>query len=73
MGVIEGIREILAGAPRQLVFNVRMKVLFDSLIGLVVIALQGQEIVATLLSYLGSNGGLTTHGINRHDTACDGE
>src|SRR5437870_6829399 len=46
--VIEGIKEILAGAPGQVRFDVRMAVLFDSLIGLFVIALQGQEVVTFL-------------------------
>ena len=34
MRVIEGIKEVLGGAPRQRVLDVRMKVLLDSLIGL---------------------------------------
>src|SRR5262249_614423 len=46
-----------------------MKVLFDGGIGLFVIPLQGQKIVATLIADLRSDGRLTAHSINRHNTA----
>ena len=72
MRVIEGIKEILAVTPRELVFNVLMKVLFGRRIGLFVITLQGQEIVAALSADLRSDGRLTAHSIDRHNTAFDG-
>ena len=71
--VIEGIKEILAGAPGQVMFDVRMEVLFDCLIGLFVITLQGQEVVAFLGPDLPSDGRLAAHGIDRHKTAFDSE
>src|SRR5262249_44020826 len=73
MRVIEGIKEVLGGAPRQLVLDVRMKVLLDSLIGLFVIALQRQEVVAFLSSDLTCDGRLAAHGIHGHNTPFDGE
>jgi hypothetical protein len=38
-----------------------------------VIALECQEIVATLVQDVRSNGGLTAHRINGDNAACDGE
>ena len=73
MRVIEGIKEILGSAPGQLVLDVLMKVLFDSGIGLFVIALQCQEIVAALGLDLVRDGRLTSHRIDSHNTAFDGE
>src|SRR5439155_2469936 len=61
------------GAPRQLVLDVRMKVLLDSLIGLFVIALQRQEVVAFLGSDLTCDGRLAAHGIHGHHTPFEGE
>jgi len=72
MRVIEGIKEVLGRAPGQLVFDVLMKVLFDRSAGLFVMALQGQEIVATLVPNLLSDGRLTAHRINGHQTTFDG-
>ena len=72
MGIIEGIKEILGGAPGELMFDVLMEVPFDSRIGFFVIALQGQEIVPTLRPDLASDGGLTAHRINGNNTAFDG-
>ena len=39
MRVIEGIKEILGGAPGYLVFNVLMEVLFDSTVRFFVVGL----------------------------------
>jgi hypothetical protein len=72
MRVIEGIKEVLGRAPSQLVFDVLMKVLFDRSVGLFVVALQGQEIVATLVPNLRSDGRLTAHRIDGHNTTFDG-
>jgi hypothetical protein len=57
----------------QLVFDVRMKVSFDGLIGLFMITLQGQQVVASLRLDLARNGRLASHRINGHNTAFDGE
>jgi len=73
MRVIEGIKEVLGGAPRQLVLDVRMKVLLDSLLGLFVIALQRQEVVAFLSPDLTCDGRLAAHGIHGHNTPFEGE
>src|SRR5919199_533459 len=43
MRVIEGIKEILGGAPGHLGFNVLMEVLFDSMVRFFVVGLQGYE------------------------------
>jgi len=71
--VIEGSKEMLGVAPRQLVFDVLMQVLFDRSVGLLVITLQGQERVASLLPNLASNGRLAAHGIHGHNPAFDRE
>src|SRR5919202_2304884 len=73
MGIIEGIKEILGGAPGELMFDVLMEVPFGRRIGFFVIAFQGQEIVTALRPDLTSDGGLTAHRINGHNTAFDGE
>ena len=70
--VIEGIKEVLGRAPGQLVFDVLMQVLFDRRIGLFVIALQGQEIVATLVPDVLRDGCLTAHRIDGDNTALEG-
>jgi hypothetical protein len=70
--VIEGIKEVLGSTPGQVGFDVLMQVLFDRRIGLCVIALQGQEIVATLVPDVLRDGGLTAHRINGDNTALDG-
>ncbi len=72
MRVIEGIKEILGGTPGEMMFNVLMEVSFDGSRGFFVVALQGQEIVPTLRPDLASDGGLTAHRINGHNTAFDG-
>jgi hypothetical protein len=69
--VIEGIKETLAGTPGQVVFDMLMKVLFDRGIGLFVVPLQGQEIVAVLITDVRRDGRLTAHGIDRQKTAFD--
>src|SRR5215813_8044782 len=69
---VERIKEVLGIAPRDIVLNVLMKVLFDRRVGLFVIALQGQEIVATLVLNLLRDGCLTAHRINRDNTTFDG-
>src|SRR5262245_10806197 len=69
--IIEGIKEVLGRTPVQLVFNVLMKGLFDRSISLFVVALQGQEIVATLVPNLRSDGRLTAHRIDGHNTTFD--
>jgi hypothetical protein len=71
--VIAGIKEMLGGAPCQLVFDVLMKVLFDRSVGLCVIAFQCQEVVAALVLALARDGRLAAHGINGHNTAFDSE
>src|SRR5262245_32763123 len=52
--------------------NVLMKVLCDRSIGLCVVALQGQEIVAPLVPNLLRDGRLTAHRIDGHNTTFDG-
>ena len=65
-------KKVLGSAPGQLVFDVLMKVLFDRRIGLFVIALQGQEIVATLVPDVLRDGCLTAHRIDGDNTALEG-
>ena len=50
-----------------------MKVPFNRSVGLFVVALQGQEIVAPLALDLASNGRLASHRIDGHNKAFDGE
>jgi hypothetical protein len=71
--VIEGIKAMLAGAPGQVMFEVHMAVLFESRIGLCVIALQGQAVVPFVGPDLPREGRLAAHGLERHHTACEGE
>jgi hypothetical protein len=51
--------------------DVLMKVLGDGRVGLFVILLQCQEIVASRVQELCGNLGLAAHGINGHNTAVD--
>ena len=73
MGVVERIKEIVRIAPRHIVLDMAMKVLGNSLVGLFMIVLSCQEIVAALLQNLGGDLGLAAHGIDRHNTALNGE
>jgi hypothetical protein len=50
-----------------------MKVPSDSIVGLFVITLQCQEVVASLRLDLARDGRLAAHRINSHNTAFDGE
>ena len=70
--VIEGIKEMLGGAPGQLMLDVLMKGLFDCDIRLFVIGFQGQEVVAALGAYLACDSRLAAHSIDGHKTAFDG-
>ena len=72
MQVIEGIKEIFGVTPGQLVFDVLMKVLFDRSVGLFVVALQGSEIVASLVQDLVSDSRLTSHRLDGDNTAFKG-
>ena len=56
----------------SIVLNVLMKVLCDRRVGLFVIALQGQEIVATLVPDVLRDGCLTAHRIDGDNTALEG-
>jgi hypothetical protein len=44
--VIKSIKKILVVPPGQMVFDLLMKVSFDGRLGLFMVALQGEEIVA---------------------------
>ena len=71
--VIKGIKEILGVPPGQMVFDLLLKVGFDGRVGLFIVALQGEEIIAALVSHLGRDRRLTVHGINGHDTPFEGK
>ena len=73
MGVIKRVKEILRIASGEIVLDVLMKVLCHGSVGLFVIALQGQEIVAALGEDLVRNRRLTAHRIDGDDTTFDGE
>src|SRR5215813_6785936 len=62
--VVKHIKEIVRIAPREIVLDLLMKVLGNSCIGLFVIVLECQEVVAALVQDLRSNGRLTAHRIN---------
>jgi hypothetical protein len=59
--------------PSEMRFNVLMQMLGDRSIGLFVMTLQCQAIVAALVPNLASDGRLAAHGIDRHNTPFDGE
>jgi hypothetical protein len=71
--VVKRIKEIVRITPREIVLDLWMNVRLDSCVCLLVIALECQEIGATLAQDLRSNGGLTAHRINGDNAACDGE
>jgi len=73
VGVVERIKEIVRIAPREIVLDMLMKVLGNSCVGLFVIVLECQEVVAALVQDLLSNGRLTAHRINGDDAAFDSE
>src|SRR5687768_5412348 len=52
MGVIERVKEIVLVPPREIVFDLLMKVLFNSRIGFCLMAFECEEIVASLLQDL---------------------
>src|SRR5687768_11304096 len=64
---------MLGSAPREIVRDVLMKVLGDRSVGLFVIVLQRQEVIASLVQDLCRNLRLASHGINGHNTAVDGQ
>jgi hypothetical protein len=73
VGVIKRVTEIPRLSPGQIVLDVLMKVLGDGGIGLFVIALQGQEIVASLGEELVRDSRWTSQCIDGDNTAFDGE
>ena len=73
MRVVERVKEILGIAPGQSVLNVLMKVLGDGRVGLCMVILQGEEVVAALVQDLGGDMGLASHRIDGHKTALDGQ
>jgi hypothetical protein len=71
VSVVERIKEIGRIAPREIVLDLRMKVLGNSCRGLFVIVLACQEVVATLVQDLRRNGRLTAHRIDGDNAAFD--
>ena len=64
---------MLGIAPREIVLDVLMNVLGDRSVGLFVMVLQRQEVIASLVQDLCRHRGLASHGINGHHTAVDGQ
>ena len=71
MGVIERVKEIVLVPPREMVFDILMKVLFNSRIGFLMIAFECEEIVASLLQDLLGDMGLASHGLDSDNASFD--
>src|SRR5262249_8986494 len=73
VGGVECIKEIVLIAPRNIMLDMLMKMRLDCCVGLLVVVLKCQEVVAVLVQDLLSNGRLTAHRINSDDAAFDSE
>ena len=73
VGGVEGIEEGVRISQAEVVLDVVVKVSGDGTVGPFVIALEGDEIIALLVADLLDDGSLAPHGVDRHDTALDGQ